>query len=123
MADYSVKVPLADHKRGDRWPGIPSIGPVVINGSQPAATLARIRMQFRHSTGSVFCLDSDAATSPDAPIVIDNATTWAAHVAEVQSFLPLVGRWDWDMEFYETGSTGPLTLYRGQLTVHADITK
>lgn len=123
MSDYTVEIALLDHKRGDKWPGIAAIGPVLINGSQPAATLARVRMHLQHSGGTKYKLDSDAGQSPDAPIVIDNAITWAASIPEVASFVPISGRWTWDMEFYATGDTAPLTLYNGVLAVTNDTTK
>lgn len=123
MSDYTATVNLTDHKRGDKWPGIASIGPVEINEATPTATLARIRAQFVHPTGLVFTLDSDSEAAPDAPIVIDNATTWEASVAEVQDAFELAGDWTWDMEFWATGDTSPLTLYKGVLTVHDDTTK
>jgi hypothetical protein len=123
MPDYAVEIPLNDHRRGDKWPGIPSIGPVLINGAQPDDPLARVRMQFRHTTGARFRLDSDASADRDAPIVIDDAAAWEASVPEVASFLPRAGSWSWDMEFYETGDTAPLTLYKGTLVVHPDITE
>ncbi len=122
MAEYTVTINLPDHKLGDRWPGIASIGPVLINSAQPADALTRIRMQFR-LPGYVYKLDSSSAESPDAPIVIDNATTWVARIPEVQTFLTKEGNWQWDMEFYQTGKTSPLTLYKGTLTVAADVTK
>jgi len=123
MADYTVKIDLLDHKRGDRWPGIASIGPVLINGSQPAATLTRVRMHFSGPSGQKFKLDSATDPAPNAPIVIDNATTWAVHIPEVENFLSVTGKWSWDMEFYQSGNTSPLTLYKGDLTVGQDITK
>jgi hypothetical protein len=119
---YTVEIPIPNHKRGDRWPGIAAIGPVIINGGQPAATLARVRMHLKNA-GNTFRIDSDSSTSPDAAVVIDNATTWAAHIPEVANFLPVNGKWEWDMEFYETGKSTPLTLYKGTLTVANDITR
>lgn len=123
MADYTVTIALPDHKRGDRWPGIASIGPVLINGSQPDAALTRVRMHFQNSSGAKYKLDSDAGQSPNAPIVIDNAPTWAVSIPEVERFLSVSGKWSWDMEFYQAGNTNPLTLYKGDLTVANDTTK
>ena len=124
MADYTVQIDLPNHKRGDRWPGIASIGPVLINGVQPAAALTRVRMHFLKSGGGdKFTLDSDAGQSPSAPIVIGNATTWAVSIPAVENFLAVSGKWSWDMEFYQTGNTSPLTLYKGDLTVGQDITQ
>jgi hypothetical protein len=124
MADYTVEINLPDHKRGDRWPGIASIGPVLINGAQPTASLSRVRMHFvRREDGLRYQLDSSAGEVPNAPIVISNATTWAVNIPETQSFLSKNGEWDWDMEFYQIGKKSPLTLYKGKLTVGDDVTK
>lgn len=122
MADYTVTINLPDHKAGDGWPGIAAIGPVIINGTQPDNPLERIRMQFRGPGGVVFKFDSDASATRDAPITIDNATTWEASVAAVSDFLTEPGSYDWDMEFHQTGAFGPWTLYKGKLTVHGDVT-
>ncbi len=120
MAEYTVTIPLPDTKRGDKWPGVPTIGPILINGAQPTAELARIRMTFRKGK-STFTLDSDPAATPDAPIVISNATTWAANIPAVQSFLPEAGSWSWDMEFFSAGDSNPLTFYQGVIIVHPDV--
>jgi len=122
MADYTVNIDLPDHKRGDRWIGIAAIGPVLIDEETPENELVRLRMQFRRVRGSeVFTIDTQG--SPDAPAVIDDAETWEAHIPEIQSFLSLAGKWEWDMEFYEHGKANPLTLYKGVVTVHADTTR
>jgi hypothetical protein len=123
MADYTVEISLLDHKRGDKWSGIHSIGPVLINGAQPSATLARIKTWFVHSSGAIYKMDSLADQGQDATITISNATTWAASVAEQENFLQIAGTWEWDMEFYATGDDTPLTLYRGEITVHQDHTR
>jgi hypothetical protein len=124
MANYTVTITLPEHVRGDRWVGITQIGPVLINGAQPAATLARVRMHLAHqATGAVFTLDTDPSADPDAPITITNATTWVAVIPEVQEFVEKAGQWIWDMEFHQTGSAGPLTLYSGVLQVNEDITR
>ena len=115
MADYSVEIFLEDHKRGDKWVGIPSIGPVIINGSQPDSTLARIRMMFKLS-GKTFTLDSE-----NSDIDISNGTTWEASIPEVQKFLEDAGKWAWDMEFYDADDISPVTLYKGVITVHNGI--
>jgi hypothetical protein len=122
MSDYTVEINLPPHKRGDRWPGIASIGPVIINGSQPANVLTRVRMHLRHRK-ETFRLDSDSNAAPDATININNATTWSVSIPEVENFLQSEGAWEWDMEFYEAGKSKPLTLYRGILTVTNDVTK
>jgi hypothetical protein len=123
MSDYTVQIDLPDHKRGDRWPGINAIGPVIINGAQPAATLTRIRMWFKSAAGAKFKLDSDPAQDRNAPITISNPTTWYGLIPGIEDFLPTAGDWSWDMEFYQTGNTSPLTLYKGVITVVDDVTK
>jgi hypothetical protein len=122
MADYTVNIDLPDHKRGDRWPGVAQIGPILIDEATPANNLTRIRMQFRRVRGSgVFTIDTQG--TPDAPAIIDDPEEWTAHIPEIQSFLPEAGAWQWDMEFYEQGKAAPLTLYKGVITVHADTTR
>jgi hypothetical protein len=118
-----VRISLTPHYLGDKWVGIPSIGPVKINGATPTATLARIRMHLVHQNGTVFRLDSDSGETPDAPITINSAANWTAHIPEVQDFVSAPGKWVWDMEFYQTGDTSPITLYAGVLNVTPDITR
>ena len=120
---YAVKVDIPAVERGDKWHGIASIGPILINGATPVDSLVRVRMHFAQGKRNLFRLDSDASTTPDAPIVIDDAAAWTAHVPEVGAFLPLAGSWEWDMELYGAGWSGPLTLYYGTLSVTQDVTK
>lgn len=122
MADYTVQINLPDHKRGDKWPGIPVIGPVLINGSQPETPLGRIRMQFRKGR-EVFSIDSNVSATCDAAVVIGDADAWSASIPDIPEFLPTSGTWSWDMEFYQTGDDTPLTLYRGTIIVHPDVTR
>lgn len=122
--DYAVVVPLQDHKLGDEWDGIPIIGPIVVNGVTPALALTKVRCHFvGRESGTVFKISSDAGESPDAPAVIDNATTWEAHIPAVEEFLPSAEIWDWDIEFYGSGKTTGKTYYKGDLRVRDDITK
>jgi hypothetical protein len=120
MPDYAAAVTLPDTIRGDRWLGIPAIGPVLIGGVQPTNALTRMRFQFER-LGESYVIDSDESTNPDAPVVIDDDETWEAHIPEVDDFLPSSGKWSWDAEFYEVGSTSPLTLLRGTIVVNDDI--
>ena len=117
-----VDIALFDHKRGDLWEGIPTIGPVLINSAQPVDELTRVRMHFTKRK-STFKLDSDSTEEPDAPITISNAVTWEATIPEVQEFIPCAGDWSWDMEFYSGSNTAPQTFYSGTITVIDDITK
>jgi hypothetical protein len=123
MADYTVKIDLPDHKSGDRWPGIASIGPVVINGSQPASPLTRVRMHCVSFLGEKYKFDSDAGQSPDAPIIIVSAQNWTIRIPEVENFPADAGKYSWDMEFYQQGKTAPLTLYKGDITITCDTTR
>jgi len=122
MSDYAQNINLPGIKRGDRWPGITSIGPVTIADGQPAVTLARVRMQFRLDD-AVYTLDSDSGQSPDAPITISNATTWIATVPAVETgFCTTAGKWQFDIEFYGTGQ-GPTTYIKGSIYIYDDVTK
>lgn len=117
MADYTVEVNLSDHKLGDRWVGISSIGPVTINSSTPSNSLTRIVLTFKKSHHQRVVYDSSESGSP---ITITNASTWEASVAEIDEFLSESGDWNWDMAFYESSKTNPLTLYKGTLSVLSD---
>lgn len=122
MGDYAVYIDLPEHKRGDRWPGILSIGPVTIDGQTPAEALARMRMHLVMGAAT-FRLDSDPASERDAEILIVDAAAWRAAIPPVSQFVPAPGKWAWDMEFYAAGQAAPLTLYRGTLLVLDDVTK
>jgi hypothetical protein len=123
MSEYTINIDLPAHKRGDKWPGITAIGPVLINGVQPAVALDRVRMHLVHADGTRYKLDSLETQDRSAPIVISNAATWAANIPAIPNFLSKAGEWSWDMEFYSTGDSAPLTLYKGKLTVLNDVTK
>ena len=127
MADYTVEIFPGDHKRGDEWPGM-SVGPVLIGDppAQPADALLRVRAHYILSVQGdiIYRFDSDVGESPDAPIVIDNATTWEVTFTEVlDGWLPLAGNWRFDIEFFRTGSAAPRTIYKGVQVVHDDVTK
>lgn len=115
MADYTETISLADHKLGDNWIGIGTIGPVTVNSQTPGNALTRVRMTFRLGQ-TTYTLDSTGSQG----IVIDNANTWAASIAARDEFLPRAGRWVWEMEFWQVGYDDPWTLYSGTLVVHDD---
>ena len=117
MADYTEEISLADTKVGDRWIGISSITPT-INEQTPGNALTRVRMVFRLGA-SLFTLDSESGG--DGDISIDDEDTWECSIAAMDTFLPRAGKWEFDMEFYQTGYDSPWTLYRGTLTVHDDV--
>jgi hypothetical protein len=115
MADYAETISLSDHKVGDRWIGISTIGPVTINDQTPSPDLTRIVMNFRLGS-TTYTLDS-----ADGDITIEDANTWEASIPARDSFLERAGKWQWDMEFYFSDATSPYTLYKGTLTVHDDV--
>ena len=117
MADYAEQITLSDYKVGDRWIGISAIGPVTVNDETPDNALTRVVMNFRLGA-LTYTLDS-AGTSPG--IVIDDAATWEVSIAARDSFLTRAGKWEFDIEFYQTGYTSPWTLYRGVLVCHDDV--
>ena len=117
-----ITINLEPAVRGDKWQGIPTIGPVLVNGVAPTLPLARIRMQFRKAGKLGMTLDTQPGEGI-YPIQISNAATWFAHIPKVQP-LPLEsGDWEWDMEFYEGTDTAPLTFYEGVLVVKPDKTR
>lgn len=123
MSDYPAIIDIPDVKRGDLWEGIAQIGPVVnVDGDLIGGPLSRIRCHFRHSSGEVFRLDSSPSADRDGQIIIEDAAEWIASIPE-QKFLALAGEWAWDMEFFQSGQTAPLTLYQGTITVHPDVTR
>lgn len=119
MSDYAVTINLPDHKRGDQWIGIAEIGPVTITGITKGE-LSRIRCHFVKGTKK-FKLDSQPGA--DGLIVIDDSTTWEAHVDPITDFPLTPGEWSWDMEFTHDGEISPITCYKGTLTVHDDTTR
>ena len=123
--DYTVQINLPDHKLGDEWVGILSIAPSSVTGLT-MGQLTRVRMNFVKGA-LVFMLDSSVTLNPsrNAPITItdDTQPTWVCTVPSVVNFLPEAGVWNWDMQFTHTGTITPVTLYKGSLTVHDDVTK
>lgn len=117
---YTVTIDLPIHKVKDKWIGIGTIGPILVAGVTPSATLSRVRMTLKKRT-NVFILDSESGDDVDAPITIVNGTTWEASIPEVQDFVLLDGDWNWDMEFYAGSDTSPQTFYEGILTVTPDV--
>lgn len=78
-------VNLADHIQGDTWPGIPVIGPILINGAQPGAAAARVQLSFTRintATRVVVSFDSQSETGT-FPINIVDAATWEFEIPEV----------------------------------------
>lgn len=126
MSDYTLPIDLADYKRGDLWIGKTFPSPKVsLDGvSQPAVpdgVLSRVRCHFVLGT-EIYKIDSDPNVSRDAPAVILDVDTWTVEFPENSDFLPTAGSWSWDLEFYKVGATAPLTLFKGEIVVHADVT-
>jgi hypothetical protein len=120
MSTLPIQIDLSPTTAGDKWQGIAAIGPVLINGAQPAFPLSRVKMQFRRGGRLGATFDSEPG---GLPIAISNATTWLAHIPESQP-LPLeAGVWQWDLEFWQGTDAAPLTFYRGTLTVMPETTK
>lgn len=125
MSDYTAEIQLPDHKLGDKWVGIISIGPVTHDGGVPDNELSLVRMTFKHISRPLptFLLSTDADENPDAPITMVDSTLWSISIPEVQKFLRTSGDWLWDMQFLADGDGSPQTYFKGILTVHPDVTK
>lgn len=110
-----VRVPLNDHTHGDTWEGIASIGPVLINGSQPDYALSSCRMYFRTTLGVLGYKFKSSPGDGEGSITISDADTWEITVAA--QALPLdIGMWEWDFETTDSDGT-ILTLYSGTLEI------
>ena len=120
MSSTAGVVNFPVHTLGDRWPGF-QIGPVLVNGVSPAATLTRVRMHLVNGAER-YRIDTDD-TLRDAPATITNASTWTVTIPAIESgFLATSGVWEFDIEFYG-GILGPETLLRGAIRVAEDVTK
>ena len=124
MGDYTVNIDLPCHKRGDRWCGVESIGPILINGAAPVGDLVRVRMHFRSNIGTLVRLDSDS-TAPyiSGGIDILDAESWTVRVPGGGGLFDEAGSWEWDLETYEEGEVYPVTVYKGVLEVSPDVTR
>ena len=109
---YAERITLEGHVLGDKWQGIPVIGPILVNAAQPAVTLARVVMTLIQTGATTVTLDSDISG-----ITISNATTWEVTIPQLQTFVTTAGDWDWNIQFYSTGDTNPQTYYYGVLKV------
>ena len=124
MSDYAATVDFPDYKVGDWWPGIPEIGPVVIDG-EPAADyfggpLTRLRLVAKNDRDT-YVLDSDETQPRDGAIVIDDAEAWEASVAAGTPFLTTPGGWVYELKFWADTIPDGLTLYRGTIPAHPNI--
>lgn len=121
MSQYSQRFDFPDHVHGDRWDGFSINSVTYDDGSSPQKALARVRMHFKLEE-EVYKLDSQESEAPDAPIEIIDPATWQIKVAPINNFLPAVGYWKYDIEFYETDSDAPRTLMQGEIRIIQDIT-
>ena len=123
-----AKITLEDHYKGDWWEGM-VIGPVLVNGVAPTATLISCKMQFRDEWDE---LGHEFNTTPGAgigTITIDDAATWEITVPP--QLLNLLtdesengknNSKTWYLDFQTTDSDGAiLTLYRGTIKVLEDV--
>lgn len=121
MSRNAEEIELPETLEGDRWIGITRIGPILIEGEQPAVSLARAQMILKLDSGAAYVLDSDGSQNPDAPIVIDNATTWQISIPEVSTgFCPSPGKWRFAIKFYGAGQ-GADTYFKGTQVVKGNI--
>lgn len=117
-----TQVTLDPMVRGDTWLGIPSLGPITIDGQPPSAAVASARMYFRRSVLDIspaYELRSSPGSGEGA-VSIDDAAAWVFSVPAQP--LPLApGKWKWDMEF--TDANGFVyTFYAGTQQVNPDVT-
>lgn len=78
-------VKLEPHVAGDTWVGIPTIGPLLINGLQPGVAAARMRLTLtlsRSQTVASVEFDTEAGEGI-LPITIVDAATWEFTIPEV----------------------------------------
>ena len=114
MEYYAQKINLAEEKGVDRWVGIATVGPVLVNSQTPGDALTRVVMNFRLGN-LTYTLDS-----ADGEITISNASTWLCTVPARDSFLPRSGLWKWELEFH-FGTASVWTLYVGEIRVWDDV--
>lgn len=82
-------IQLSDHPRHDRWDGIPSIGPILVNELAPEAAVAQVWMFFRHlAEGRHPLLFSSGETSNYPINIVDPATWLFAILPQDVPFLP-----------------------------------
>lgn len=117
-----VTINLEPAVRGDKWQGIHTIGPILVNDAQPTFPLSRVQMQFRKGGALGMTLDSQPGAGIH-PIIIANAATWFVQIPAVQPLPLSPGDWQWDIQFWEGADTAPQTFYRGRLSVEPDVTR
>lgn len=109
--------------RGDNWLGIPNIGPVTIDGVQPAQPAVAATMTFRRMLTSLV-YGYTLRNSPGAgegTIQIVNADYWIFKVPA--QLLPLQdGPWFWDFQITPQGGL-PVTYLQGTVLILPDQTR
>lgn len=118
------KIDLPKHRIGDRWPAggdentVYKIGPITFNGIVPLNNLSRVEMRFGLDA-ETYVIDSDAGQ--DHQCTITDAATWEVEIPVTQSFLSTCGFWRWDMAFYDSVNTAPITLFYGLQEVTSQV--
>lgn len=111
-----LTVNLPDLLQGDTWPGIVTLGPVLVAGQTPAAAVAACRLWFfrpRKGTMAYELVPTPGASQ--GLIVIDDPLLWRFSVPA--QALPLaIGLWGWCLEVTDVDG-GRFTPYGGWLSV------
>jgi hypothetical protein len=105
------------YKANSPWPGIESIGPVLVNDEVPASPAALVVMEFAEDTdfqNICYTLASDA--SADGTVTIDgDGSTWLFEVPDQD--LPLhIGMWHWRLLITAVDES-VLKIYGGTLLI------
>jgi hypothetical protein len=117
-----VKVTIDSHYKGDFWSGM-VVGPVLINGAQPAAALHAtegVRMQFRDEDNNLGQEFSTVSGTGVGVITVTDYATWEFTVLS-QLLNLYAGIWYWGLETKDVNGV-IITLYKGTITVIDDIT-
>ncbi len=123
MSDTSapVDITLTPITEGDTWQGIASIGPVTINGDAPASELASMSLHFVRVNERLPSIKIGSTGVVDAPIVIDNAATWEAHIPIIGPSVFNLKQGDYVGSLRTVDAAGVvLTLYTLHLTVRPE---
>jgi len=89
-----VVIPLPNDTAGDTWKGV-TIGPVLINGSQPSHPLVSCSLCFYRQTDNVLAYAfRNVPGSGEGTITITNANTWLVNIpVQVCPLTP--GKYNW----------------------------
>ena len=121
-------VALEDHTAGDTWPGIPTIGPIVIsiNGATavaPTYPLASARIHLTREGSPLPAIKIGCAADDDAPLIIISGADWQMSVPRVSHtiFPRLPGLYTGQLETTDTQGT-VLTTHSLSLRITRDET-